>query len=254
MDPADRIPGIILTKSGEKYPSCYGRGILFFLLAKLIIGNTKGFIRGKALATADDLTNYSPVSHTHDDRYYTETETNSLLNGKANASHTHTIAQVTNLQTTLNDKADSSHNHSASDIASGTLSVARGGTGRSSLTADYFLRGNGTSAVTLSSVDEVKEALGISSEDSTGLLYVYVGMVPINATIRYTLPQRATGICLIGPDGSAEFFEDECDETRSVSGSGGSSTVSAYNVSVSGTSVYIRGYSSRSGGLGLFIM
>lgn len=216
----------------KRYPSHNhnGRGILFLFLKKLIIGNTRGFIRGKTLATTDDLTSYSPTSHNHDDRYYTETETNNLLNGKAN----------------------SSHNHSASDITSGILSVARGGTGRSSLTADYFLRGNGTGAVTLSSVDEVKEALGIASEDSNGLLYAYVGMVPIGASIRYTLPKRASGICLIGPDGSAEFFEDECDETRAVSF--GSSSVSVYNVSVSGTSVNIRGYSSRSGGLGLFIM
>lgn len=132
------------------------------------------------------------------------------------------------------------------------MSVTRGGTGRSSLTADYFLRGNGTSAVTLSSVDEVKEALGIASEDSNGLLYAYVGMVPIGASIRYTLPKRATGICLIGPDGRADFYEDECDETRSVSL--GSSSYSVYNVIVRGTSVYINGYSSRSGGLGLFII
>ena len=34
-------------------------------------------------------TTYSKVGHTHDDRYYTETEVNNLLNGKANSSHTH---------------------------------------------------------------------------------------------------------------------------------------------------------------------
>ena len=59
--------------------------------------------------------------------------------------------------------AASSHNHSASQITSGTLSVSRGGTGRSTLTSGYFLRGNGTGAIMMSSVDEVKEALGISS-------------------------------------------------------------------------------------------
>lgn len=45
------------------------------------------------------------------------------------ASHTHTIAQVTNLQSTLDGKAASSHSHSAANITSGTLPVARGGTG-----------------------------------------------------------------------------------------------------------------------------
>lgn len=122
-------------------------------------------------------------SHTHDDRYYTETEIDTKLSGKANtshgnhvpatqtasnntflrndntwatvtpanigaaaSSHTHTVANITdltatatelnymdgvtsNVQTQLDGKANSSHNHSASNITSGTLSVARGGTG-----------------------------------------------------------------------------------------------------------------------------
>lgn len=45
----------------------------------------------------------TPVSHNHDDRYYTETETDTLLAGKA----------------------DTSHNHAASEITSGTLADAR---------------------------------------------------------------------------------------------------------------------------------
>lgn len=43
--------------------------------------------------------------------------------------------------------AASSHNHAASNITSGTLGIARGGTGRASLTANSVLTGNGTSAV-----------------------------------------------------------------------------------------------------------
>ena len=41
----------------------------------------------------------------------------------------------------------SSHSHATGDITSGTLGVARGGTGRSSLTSGKVLVGNGTSAV-----------------------------------------------------------------------------------------------------------
>lgn len=59
----------------------------------------------------DDIKNkpsvYPPASHTHDDRYYTESEMDTKLNGKAASSHT----------------------HAAGDITSGTLSTARGGTG-----------------------------------------------------------------------------------------------------------------------------
>ena len=37
---------------------------------------------------------FTPSAHTHDDRYYTETEMNTKLNGKANSSHPHTKDQV----------------------------------------------------------------------------------------------------------------------------------------------------------------
>lgn len=105
-------------------------------------------------------------SHTHDDRYFTESEITSKLSGKANtshgnhvptvqtasnkvflrndnswqtvtpanigaaaSSHTHAIANITNLQSTLNGKASSSHNHDtvyvkkAGDTMTGPLRV-----------------------------------------------------------------------------------------------------------------------------------
>ena len=43
------------------------------------------------------LDNKSGTEHTHDDRYYTETEMNTKLNGKANSSHTHTASQISDL-------------------------------------------------------------------------------------------------------------------------------------------------------------
>ena len=42
---------------------------------------------------------------------YTKTETDTKLNGKANSSHTHSIANITNLQSTLDGKAASNHTH-----------------------------------------------------------------------------------------------------------------------------------------------
>ena len=44
---------------------------------------------------------FAPNVHTHDDRYYTESEINTKLNGKANSSHTHTKNQITDFPTTL---------------------------------------------------------------------------------------------------------------------------------------------------------
>lgn len=63
--------------------------------------------------------NKADKSHTHDDRYYTETEIdskvstlNAAISGKAASSHSHAISDVTNLQSTLDGKAASSHTHS----------------------------------------------------------------------------------------------------------------------------------------------
>ncbi|WP_258049596.1 tail fiber protein [Clostridium weizhouense] len=51
---------------------------------------------------------YTPSGHTHDDRYYTETEINTKINdlnnkinSKANSSHTHTKSQITDFPTSL---------------------------------------------------------------------------------------------------------------------------------------------------------
>lgn len=48
--------------------------------------------------------------------YYTEGEVDTLLSGKANTSHTHSISDVTGLQTALDGKADTSHTHVISDV------------------------------------------------------------------------------------------------------------------------------------------
>lgn len=55
----------------------------------------------------------------------------------ATIAHTHTKSQIT----------DFGHTHGASDIASGTLGVARGGTGAATHTSNAVLTGNGTGAV-----------------------------------------------------------------------------------------------------------
>lgn len=56
---------------------------------------------------------YAPASHTHDDRYYTEDETNALLDGKSNTGHTHDDRYYTELQVDdlLAAKSDNNHNH-----------------------------------------------------------------------------------------------------------------------------------------------
>lgn len=58
----------------------------------------------------------SQIDKTNDDRYYTKTEMNTKLNGKANSSHTHNISDVTGLSTSLDGKMG--NNYSVSTIES----------------------------------------------------------------------------------------------------------------------------------------
>ena len=98
-----------------------------------VIANITGLqdaLNGKAASNHNHDTVYSKLGHTHDDRYYTESEIDSklkdlsmgvsyinwsTLEGKPStfppSSHTHTISNITNLQSTLDGKASSTHNH-----------------------------------------------------------------------------------------------------------------------------------------------
>ena len=72
--------------------------------------------------------------HTHDDRYYTETEVDTKLSGKAPISHTHTKSQITDfshvhddryyteseINNLLGGKANASHTHTPSSIGAAT--------------------------------------------------------------------------------------------------------------------------------------
>ena len=118
------------------------------------------------------LSGKSDTSHTHDGRYYTESEVDSKLSGKANSSHTHTIAQVTNLQAMLDGKAPTSHNHSAANITSGTLPIARGGTGATTAqAAEYAILGDPTESNT--DISDATRFAAIFAEPSAtqGTLY-----------------------------------------------------------------------------------
>lgn len=64
--------------------------------------------------TKDSLDAKADTGHTHTISNVTNLQT--TLDGKASSTHTHSISDVTNLQTTLDGKASSSHSHSISDV------------------------------------------------------------------------------------------------------------------------------------------
>ena len=71
------------------------------------------------------------------------------------------------------------------------IPVANGGTGRSTLTSGYFLRGNGTSAVTMSSAASARDAMGLGN--TTGALPIANG-----GTGATTANGAANNLCEVG--------------------------------------------------------
>ena len=115
---------------------------------------TWGNVSGKPSA-------FTPASHTHDDRYYTESEINTKLNAKANSSHTHTKSQITDFPTSMpaSDvsawaKADSKPSYTISEV-SGNLPASR-------------ISGTIPAANLPSYVDDVLEYASLSKFPATG--------------------------------------------------------------------------------------
>lgn len=144
---------------------------------------------GTGATTADDaLSNLgaSKVGHTHDDRYYTETEIDNMISGLPVSGHKHTATDITSgtlsssrLPTVPLTKGGTGatsasaaltnlgaaplvHEHSTSDITSGTLSTNR-------LPTISIAKG-GTGATT---ADGARENLNVVSIDDLPNLYVW---------------------------------------------------------------------------------
>lgn len=71
-------------------------------------------VQNKVITNA--LNGKANSTHSHDDRYYTETEMNTKLDNKADSSHSHSINDVTSLSTSLDGKM--SNDYSVSTIES----------------------------------------------------------------------------------------------------------------------------------------
>lgn len=69
---------------------------------------------------------FAAKSHTHDDRYYTESEINTKLAAKSDISHTHDDRYYTEteIDNKLKTKSDTSHTHAYLPLAGGTVTGA----------------------------------------------------------------------------------------------------------------------------------
>ena len=105
----------------------------------------------------------SDDGHTHDSRYYTETEINSQMSGKSDTGHGHAISDVTNLQTTLDGKSATGHDHAIADTTGlQTALDGKSATGHGHVIADV----TGLQTALDSKVDEIA-GKGLSANDYT---------------------------------------------------------------------------------------
>lgn len=124
------------------------------------------YIKGKADGVYQPKGSYAASGHTHDDRYYTEAEVNTKLNGKSNIGHTHDDRYYTEseINTKLNGKANSSHTHTKAQITDFPASLKN----PTALT----IQTNGTTAATYDgsaakTVNITKGNIGLGNVDNT---------------------------------------------------------------------------------------
>lgn len=106
-----------------------------------------------------------------------------MMDGTAAAGTGTTWARADHVHPVDTSRAAATHNHAAGDINSGTLGVARGGTGAGTFTSGAALIGNGTGAFATRSIT--------NNTAATTALTASTNLVTMN-TLRYAL-NRTTG-------------------------------------------------------------
>ena len=124
MTAADKtkLDGIASGATKYSHPTFTAKTSGFYKIAV----NNEGHVTGTTDVAKSDITGLigtpSLTGHTHDDRYYTETEVNTKLKTKSNTGHTHTKSEITDLATWARADTKPSYNFSEID---GSVDVTR---------------------------------------------------------------------------------------------------------------------------------
>ena len=125
MTAADKtkLDGIASGATKYSHPTFTAKTSGFYKIAV----NNEGHVTGTTNVEKSDITGLiggtpSLEGHTHDDRYYTETEVNTKLKTKSNTGHTHTKSEIIDLATWA--RADTKPSYNFSEIG-GSVDVTR---------------------------------------------------------------------------------------------------------------------------------
>lgn len=124
MTAADKtkLDGIASGATKYSHPTFTAKTSGFYKIAV----NNEGHVTGTTNVEKSDITGLigtpSLTGHTHDDRYYTETEVNTKLATKSNTGHTHTKSEITDLATWA--RADTKPSYNFREIG-GSVDVTR---------------------------------------------------------------------------------------------------------------------------------
>ena len=110
----NKLAGIANSANNYSHPSTHASTMIVEANALSNLGtsaNAKQSVINSAINTK--MGQKAASSHTHDDRYYTETEVDTMLSAKAASSHNHDDRYYTEteMNTKLNAKANTSHTH-----------------------------------------------------------------------------------------------------------------------------------------------
>ena len=192
-------------------------------------------LNNKADANHNHTGVYSPVGHTHDDRYFTESEVTTLLAGKSDTSHNHdgTYSPVGhNHDATY---APLSHTHAASDITSGTFDNAR-------IAQSNVTQHQAALSITKSQISDLGTPL-TSSSSIKDLADVYDSMTPLagqaliyhatNGWQAETLPSGVTDHGLLSglsDDDHTQYHNDARGDARYYTQTQIDTTLSGYSL------------------------
>lgn len=115
-------------------------------------------------AVGVDKSGYLSVNVPWENTTYTASSTTPSMDGTAAVGTSTTYARADHVHPTDTTRAAASHNHSTSDITSGTLGVARGGTGVATLGAGVvYHSASGTGALSVATASNIVSAIGTTA-------------------------------------------------------------------------------------------